>query len=327
MMPLSGLIIFFSVFFPGTWQAAYSGDRAAFNREVFGVYQRPQANQSAPLGSLDAMAREAARRWGGARPSTVRVRNAGDAASVVEMRHASLHEVSTSRDAIYFDGVTGDVLAHLQDKPAGVVQRFLTGVHLVQFEHWTLRWLYFLGGLAGCALVATGFVFWLESRRAQHARVGLAGVRVVEALTIGSVTGIIAATFVFFVANRALPERGSGLGLPRERLEVVLFYAAWLASFAHAAVRARRAWAEQCWAISGLAVAAVALNWLTTGDHVLRSLRRGVPAVAGMDLLLLVAAVAASVIARRLQRTMVLRGAPRAALLDPGSPARRAARG
>jgi hypothetical protein len=304
IMPLTGLVIFFSIFFPGTWQSAYDGDRNAFNRDVFGSYQRPKLNQPAELGSLDAMAREAVRRWDGGTVGSVRVRNAGDAAAVVELRRSSFQQVALEPEPIFFDGVTGQVLAEFRGKPVARLQRFLSGIHFVQFDRWALRWLYFLGGLSGCVLIATGFLFWLEARRVQHARQGVAGVRVVEALTIGSVTGIVLATCAFFVANRALPAVVLPWGMPRERLELWVFYAVWLLGFGHAALRARRAWSEQCWGIAGLALAAVLLNWLTTGDHILRALGRGLPSVAGVDALLLGGALCAAAVAHRVQRAL-----------------------
>ncbi len=304
LMPLTGLIIFFSIFFPGTWQAAYGGDRGAFNREVFGNYQRPKANQPGQLGSVDAMAREALQRWGGGELAFVRVRNAGDAAAVVELRRGSFQQVALQPDPIYFDGVTGQLLSHFEHPPIGRLQRFLSGMHFVQFDHWPLRWLYFLGGLSGCVLIVTGLLFWLEARRRQHARQSVLGVRVVEALAIGSVTGMILSTCAFFVANRTLPAGALLAGMPRARLELCVFYLVWLASFGHAALRGGRAWREQCWAIAVLAPSAVALNWLTTGDHVLRALARGVPSVAGVDVLLLLGGACAAAVARRLRRAL-----------------------
>ena len=44
VMTLSGLIIFFSIYFPGTINAVYDDDRAACNREVFGGFQCPAAS-------------------------------------------------------------------------------------------------------------------------------------------------------------------------------------------------------------------------------------------------------------------------------------------
>jgi uncharacterized iron-regulated membrane protein len=300
IMPLSGLIIFFALFFPGTWHAAFHGDEDAFERETFGSFSRPRANAPAALGSLDAMAAEAERRWSGGKPFQVRVLEAGDAASVVEMRRSYAHDVAMNRDAVYFDAATGAVLGHFESKPIGAVQRFIAGIHFVQFDHWLLRWVYFAGGLAGCVMIATGLLFWLESRRAEHARRGWAGVRVVEALATGSVTGIILATLAFFIANRVLPEGSALGGLERAQLEVLAFYALWLSSFAHAAWRPRLAWGEQTLAIAAAAPLAALANWIGTGDHPLNALSRGAFAVAGMDLVLLSAAVIAGLAARRL---------------------------
>lgn len=56
----------------------------------------------------------------------------------------------------------------------------------MRFRHWGLRWLYFGLGLVGCMTNATGYLFWLESRRKKHARLALGGVRVVESLTGGA---------------------------------------------------------------------------------------------------------------------------------------------
>jgi hypothetical protein len=60
---------------------------------------------------------------------------------------------------------------------------------------------------------------------------------------------------------------------------------------------------EQCWTLAGLATTAVLLNWITTGDHLLRSLSlRHLWPVAGMDILLMASAVVATAIALRVSR-------------------------
>jgi hypothetical protein len=90
----------------------------------------------------------------------------------------------------------------------------------------------------------------------------------------------------------------------------VVFWGAWIVAFLHAvwrtaAVRAARlapAWSEQSWMIAGLAVLAVISNWLTTGDHLLRTIGSGYWPVAGVDLVLVLVAVIATIVARRLQR-------------------------
>lgn len=163
-------------------------------------------------------------------------------------------------------------------------------------------------GLAGCAMIATGYLFWLESRKTKDDRLGARGVRFVEVLTVGSVSGLVIATLAFFVGNRLLPLGTVLLGEDRARLEMWVFYLAWLATFAHAWLRPGRAWLEQCWAIAALALAAVALNWITTGDHPMLSLaHRHLWAVAGMDGLLLATAALAAFAAYRLPSRRTLR--------------------
>ena len=296
MITLSGVIIFFGVYFPGTIQFAYGDEVRAFAREAYGNYDRPRLGRPGALASLDAITTEASRLWDGETPRYLFVRQPGDAAAVVQVARHGEDRVAGRSDIAYFDATTGALL-HQRIAPQSVLsaQRFIAGLHLIQFRHWTLRWVYFVLGLAGCALIATGYLFWLESRKKKDGRLGSRGVRLVEALTVGSVSGILVATLAFFVANRLLPLGTVFLGEDRASLEMWVFYLVWLASFTHAALRPRRAWIEQCGAIAVLALAAVLLNWMTTGDHPGQSL--GQPhlwSVAGMDILLLAGAATAA---------------------------------
>ena len=314
IITLSGMVIFMMIYFPQAYTGAYGegkAAKAAFFADAYGKYSRPRANAPGPLASLDTMADVARREWGGAQPESqpyfVRVWHPGDANGYVELRRSYAREVTMNVDQIFFDAASGEVLHRFQAAPVMSAQRFISGIHFIQFEHWTLRWLYFLAGLAGCVLIATGFLFWLEARRARHAVKGLAGVRAVEGLTVGSVTGIVIATLAFLAANRLLPD-----GQQRAALEVWTFYLAWLASFAHAWWRGKAAWREQAWTACLLAVACVLLNAATTGDHVARALAHGKWSVAGVDLMLLALALLAAWSARRLAGKPAQARAPRA---------------
>jgi len=304
LISLSGLVIFFSMYFPGVAQIAYKDGQQAFFADAFGTIRPSKAGAPGELASLDAMAAEARRLWNGAPLRYVVVRNPGDARAVVQFGSVDEGSVSSNSDTAYFDGPTGALIdSRIGTPPVMSAQRFISGFHLIQFRHWGLRWIYFGLGLVGCVLIATGYLFWLESRRRKHAQLGLRGVRIVEGLTIGSVTGILIATSAFFVVNRLLPLGTSFLGQERAALEVWTFYLVWLATFGHAWFRPRRAWIDQCRALAGLATAAVLLNWITTGEHLLRSLSHArLWPVAGMDLLLLAGAVIAGFAAFRLNR-------------------------
>lgn len=315
IITLSGMVIFMMIYFPQAYSGAYGEGKAAkaeFFADAYGKYSRPRANAPGTLGSLDAMADVARREWGGTEPYFVRVWHPGDTNSYVELRRSYAREVTMNVDQIFFDAASGEVLHRFQAAPVMSAQRFISGIHFIQFEHWTLRWLYFVAGLAGCVLIATGFLFWLEARRARHAARKLAGVRVVEGLTVGSVTGIVIATLAFLAANRLLPPAHGLDGEERAALEVWMFYLVWIATFAHAWWRGTAAWREQAWAVCVLAVGCVLLNAFTTGDHPLRALMDGKWAVAGVDLMLLALALLAAWSARKLVARPVRAEAARA---------------
>jgi uncharacterized iron-regulated membrane protein len=304
LISLSGLVIFFSIYFPSAWKIAYDGDQQAYFADAFGTHRQARADRPAGMVSFDAMAAEARRLWNGSALRYMFIRNPGDAKSVIQFGRLDEGIVSSTYDQVYYDGATGALISQRTGTPPVMgVQRFLSGFHFIQFRHWSLRWIYFGLGLAGCVLIATGYLFWLESRRRKHAQLGLGGVRFVDGLTVGSVTGILIATATFFVVNRLLPLGAGAFGQDRAGLEVWAFYLVWLATFAHAWARPQRAWMEQCWTVAALALAAVLLNWITTGDHLLRSLSyRHLWPIAGMDILLLVGAALATVAALRLTR-------------------------
>ena len=76
----SGLVIFFTVYFPGTWEVPYRGDRAAFVQDSYGIYARPRLGRpGTAAASLDEMVETARREWGGGPPQLLRVFHPGDA--------------------------------------------------------------------------------------------------------------------------------------------------------------------------------------------------------------------------------------------------------
>lgn len=309
---LSGLVIFWAIYFPQAHVGVYGPGakaKATVQADGYGRYVRPRASAPPavaavpPPASLDAMADEARLLWGnGAEPYLVRVWKPGSADSYVELRRSYAREVSMNLDQLYFDAATGRLLHRFEAAPAMGVQRFLSGLHFVQFEHWLLRWLYFGLGLSGCVMIATGTIHWLATRRARTPPG--ARWRLVEALCVAGITGLVAATLAYMAANRLLPAQAhagaSWGGLDRSDLETTVFCAAWLASLVHALARGVRAWGDQACAIAALAVACVALNAWTTGAYGTAITQTPI-AVWGVDGMLLALAAAGVYAARRVR--------------------------
>ncbi|MBK8162362.1 MAG: PepSY domain-containing protein [Gammaproteobacteria bacterium] len=309
---LTGLIIFAGIYFPVTETMLKPMAQAHQQAEAAakGLAFEPSGTPAA-LASVDAMVDEARRRWAAREmPGDVgylEINHLGDASSYVSIYRAGSDRVTLVGQGVHFEGPTGRVI--YEEPPATVVtgiNDFLAGLHLQHFEHWLLRWFYLLGGLAGCVCIATGFIFFVEKHKRQHAGQGISGSRWVDALAVTTVTGMLVATLSILVANRLLPADLAHRGDWEERI----FWFAWLAALAHAYWRTAPvlqaciapAWAEQCWAVAGLAVLAVLLNWITTGDHLLRTIGEGYWPVAGFDLAMLVSAGLAVMAALRLRR-------------------------
>jgi len=312
MFALTGLIIFAGIYFPVSETTlkplAEKHERIEANAKGL---PHDRAGVKAPLASVDAMVTEAKRRWA-ARDMAGEVgflwlNHVGDRNGTVSIYRAGSDQVALVGQAVHFEASTGRVL-HEEPPPTPVasVNEFLTGLHLQHFEHWLLRWLYVFGGLSGCVCIATGLLFFVGKRKQKHAAQGIRGARWVDALAVTSVTGPVIAALAILVANRCLPTEIGG----RDVWEAGAFWAVWVLAFLHAALRSgpvqqahiAPAWREQCYAIAVLAIAALALNWSTTGEHLGVTISRGYWPVAGVDLALVVAATLAFTTARKLHR-------------------------
>jgi uncharacterized iron-regulated membrane protein len=79
-------------------------------------------------------------------------------------------------------------------------------LHFVRFGGSTMRWLYFIMGLAASGGIATGLVLWTSKRRKYHAgSTSIMGNGVVDVLNVATVAGLLVAIGAFFWANRLLP--------------------------------------------------------------------------------------------------------------------------
>ena len=311
----TGLVIFAGIYFPiGHTQLEALHDQHEKHEALETGLPHDPAGIPAKMASVDAMVKEAQRRWAekgmAGDVGLLFMQHVGDANGYVSVYRAGTDRIALTGEGIHFKASTGVVMR--EDPPptaVGRINEFLTGLHLQHFRHWLLRWLYVLGGLLGCACIATGFLFFVEKRKRQHAKQGSSGARIVDALGVTTLTGMMIAALGMLIANRLLPDvMPSGWPL-RGDMEQYCFWGTWVVAMAHAFWRTAPvaeghiapAWREQCLAIAVLGVAAPLLNWITTGDHLLRTIGNGYWPVAGVDLFMLTGAVLAAMAARKLQ--------------------------
>jgi hypothetical protein len=160
---------------------------------------------------------------------------------------------------------------------------FLYGLHMAQFAGAGLRWLYFLGGLSGCGLIATGLVLWTLSRQRKLARPHF-GFRLVEVLNAGVVMGMAMAIGGFFWTSRLLPAALAD----RPAMERRVLLATLAAAVLYSALRPqRRAWAELAAVTALLFAGAPLVSAISGGRSLPRSLAAGDVAMVSVDLALI----------------------------------------
>ncbi|MGH8085938.1 MAG: PepSY domain-containing protein [Lysobacter sp.] len=311
MITYTGIVTLMFLYLPWGVDARYGDDQDAFFAEAFGgmaEVREASATPAAPY-PIATLIDRARQHWDGAGAGGFVVHHPGDANAVVDVHQHGDNRLSIETPTLRFDGVSGAVLSASPDPGAASQTRgVMYGLHLGRFAGPGLRFLFFLSGLAGCLMVASGVIMWAVKERPKHLKAGHAkagapgfGLRLVDALNIGAVAGLPIAFASFFWANRLLPLDV----VERAEAEIDLFFVAWLLSLAAAFAWPRRAmWAWQLYVGAALFGLLPVLNALTTDAHLGVTLRNGDWALAGVDLTVFAIGLLLACGARRMQRPL-----------------------
>lgn len=292
MITYTGLVTLMLLYMPWGPQVTYHGNQQAYIADVFpasGARDPKPSGIAAPLVPIAPLMAQARQRWGADSVGRITINNAGDAAATITLSRQEGHDMSSSQPAMMFNGVTGQLMTEVgEDRGAAVSTRgVMYGLHIGRFADPLLRALFFLSGLAGCVMVATGLLLWAVKERNKYTKViahgGRAGwaSRLADGLNVGAVAGLLVAMPAFFWANRLLP-----VGMAeRGQAEIDAFFAVWaVTAVAGLAWPTRRMWLWQLGLAAALFAAIPVLNAATGGAHLGISIPAGLWQVAGFDL-------------------------------------------
>ncbi|MCK9563651.1 MAG: PepSY domain-containing protein [Bacteroidales bacterium] len=319
MITFSGLLLLMFMLMPWGLEAVYQGDTQAYasERRALGGGGRGARGEASPstglvdepraLADIAPMLALARHHWPEQGVGGITVNAPGTARATVEVREQggqSLVDRGASQ-RLLFDGVTGalkSATATAADIPVAVqTYNVLTAAHLGRLANPPLRWLLFLSGVVGTAMIGTGLVLWVVKRQPERRKSGRTplGHRLVEILNVATVGGLSLATAGLFWLNRLLPAELAG----RADWEVRGFFILWLGALLHAQARPhRRAWMEQFCLAALLFAALPVLNPLTGGAGLVSSLGHRQWPVAGFDLAAIVLALLHGAVAWHLWR-------------------------
>ena len=306
MITYTGLVTLASMYMPWGVQAVYK-DRAEYFADAFGIEETPKrSGVAAPMVPIGELIRKARAQWHGADPGYIDISVPGDANATVRMMRGGGEAMGARGQTLTFDAATG----HLHTPPAEKGAAFETesvmvGLHAGRYAPIALRSFYFLCGLGGTAMVATGLVLWTSKRRLQlpDPERPHIGFRLVERLNIVTIAGLPVGIATHFLANRLLPLHMA----ERADWEVHCLFIAWGAMLLYGCLRpVRRAWVETTTLAAVAFLAVPIVDAITTNRGLWPSLRDGDLVFAGFDLAMLALSATFGFIAWKLHRRPAL---------------------
>lgn len=319
MITYSGLLFFLFQYMPAGRDVLYGAGPAgqsAYFDALFDEGGHKHAAIGRPAAALAPLVAQAEAAWGPGRLASLTVeRHEGEPPELVLTRVQGESIDVWVPPTLRFHAQTGEPLPE-ESRPGGnaaKTQQVLFNLHEGHFAVAWGRWLYFVAGLLGCAMIGTGLVLWTVKRRKHHLAAGQEarehfGVRLVENLNVATLAGLPLAVAAYFWANRLLPVDLAH----RAAWEMHSLFAVWLGSLFYAVARPlSRAWIELLWATCAAYALIPLLNALTTDRHLGRSLASGDAAMAGFDLTMLALAALFAVMAVKVQRRLQPHGAAR----------------
>lgn len=299
MITYSGLLLLMFMLMPWGVDSAYQGDRQAFFNEAGGrggggrgasAERSLEPAQAAQMTDIAALLDQAQRNWPQGAAS-IQVTAPGTSQAIVEIRERGGDSLLDrgNGERLRFNAVTGELLPSPPapaTNAASATYNVFTSLHMLRFAGAPLRWFFFISGLLGTAMIATGLVLWVVKRLPERQKLGRTpfGHRLVEILNVGTVAGLPLAIAGYLWANRLLPAEL----VQRSEWEIRSFFLVWALCLLHPLLRAhKRAWIEQMLFAAALFAALPLFNLALPHSGLTTTLANANWLLAGMDLTLL----------------------------------------
>lgn len=301
MITYTGLVTLMAMLMPWAIVANYTDRETLYDTIFPHIEEVARAGQPAPLVDLTRIVRDAEQRLGGP-VGHLNITEPGDAASRITVSGSAASTLSARVPTLVYEGATGKLLWRSPEPGAAAVTAgAMIGLHAGRFADIGLRWVYFLCGVAGSLMIASGLVLWTVKRREKLPDPSRPhfGFRLVERLNVAVLAGFPLGTAAFFWANRLLPVEMAG----RANWEIHSLFIAWgCASLASFALRPARGWVGLL-AVTGVMLAALPFyNIVGTPRGIFAAIGQADWLFVATDLTLLVFGGAFIVIAARVAR-------------------------
>ncbi|MDN3378657.1 MULTISPECIES: PepSY-associated TM helix domain-containing protein [unclassified Pseudoalteromonas] len=320
MITFSGLLLLMYLLIPWGIQAAFDGDvqqyrKASGGRGGGSVIEQVQVTPTelSSIGGdidlqLSTLTLLAQTHWPNG-VSSIRVKNPNG------QPHFQLYQLGADSivsrgqsESLSFNSKSNRLTLHTIDydkiSTARSIYNVLTAWHLMRFADPIQRWLYFVAGIAGSFMIASGLLLWSKRREQKYEKQKLpSNLRWVSTLNITAIMGLFVAFIVTCIANRVI-------GYSTEKnlsTEIVIFFISWSVFFVYAWFRnwlfynPKKAWRESL-IFCAISYAALAIYDLLFILPELHNSAIATEILLSTTVILLLSALAALLTAQWLQR-------------------------
>lgn len=297
MIAYTGIVISSNALMPAAAVAQYGTGKEAFQiaaADLTGEGKPAVTGRALAVPDLEPLTQRAEALMGQTARAIV-VNNPGDASMRIGIygwneSDDKYYNLSSTSGMVEFAADTGDIVrmrraGGVDGGTPSLVRQVMGDLHMVKFGGLTMKWLYFICGLAGAAMMATGGILFIVKRRAKHlGEFGSATAtvyRLIESLNVAAIAGLGIACVAYLWANRLIPVTLAH----RDDWEIGSFFAIWLLALAHALIRpARRAWVEQLSTLAALCLLLPLMSYLSVNEHLLTHVLRNDWESAGVEI-------------------------------------------
>ncbi|ATC88312.1 PepSY-associated TM helix domain-containing protein [Pseudoalteromonas arctica] len=230
MITYTGMITLIFMLFPYPAQTSYdNGMRGFFNDVTPRNTMTDKAQGESSMVPIQSILDQVYTKWPHADITRVQVNQPNMAASTITVLVSAGKTLRDQAPRLIFSGATGQMVAKTDDEltSSKALYESLNSMHTGRLATWLLRWLYVLGGIAGCVMIGSGCIMWakrIRERTKNNVKPSF-GLKLVEGLNLATIMGLPLATCAFFIANRLL----SPTTAERADKEILAFFLTWLA--------------------------------------------------------------------------------------------------
>ncbi len=194
-------------------------------------------------------------------------------------------------------------VSHSKVGNAASVYDFFEHLHEGLFADTYLRWLYFISGLLGSGMIATGMILWILKRHKNADKQSKTNfIELIERVTVGVIVGLPIAIAVYFWSNRLIPISL----ITRGEWEVHSLFISLIACISYCLIRPKRIiWKNMLWLAASVYMLLPVLNLFTTEHNLISSIQKSDSLMLGFDLSMLFFGVCFAIAAITVNRKTV----------------------